>query len=146
MTLSGVVGWLRFDPRGDSALPGEELGADSPTGEGAARATRLQQSRIVRASVQQRAAGAGDLEWAVVSASVLHAVSVEESGSCRATWTGSVALPWSAGYPGLRQPGTVDSEWRVLVEEYELLNADPSVRGEAAGTVERLIYADEVPL
>jgi hypothetical protein len=144
VTLSGVVSWLRFDPHGGPGLPGDQLSADSPTGDAATRASRLQQSRTVRASVQQRAAGAGDLEWELVSASVLLAVSVEEAGGFRATWTGSVVLP--AGSVGLRQPGTAASDWRVLVEEHELLDADPTVPGQVATPVPRLVYADTVAL
>ena len=146
VTLSGVVSWLRFDPHGGPELPGEQLSADSPTGDAATRASRLQESRTVRASVQRRAPGAGDLEWELVSTSALLAASVEESGGFRATWTGSVLLPQGEGYPGLRQPGAVDSDWRVLVEEHELLDADPTVPGVAAVPVPRLVYADEVSL
>ena len=94
---SGVVNWLRCDPHGGPEFPGEQLSADSPTGDAAARASRLQQSRTVRATVQSRSAEAGDLEWEMVSTSVLLAVSVEEAGSFRATWTGSVILPPNAG-------------------------------------------------
>ena len=113
VTLTGVVNWLRWDPRSAPGLAGEQLSADSPTGDAAVRAARLQQSRTVRATVQSRAAGAGDLEWETVSTSLLLAVSVEESGGFRATWTGAVMLPPNAGtpsgdaagYPGLRRPG-----------------------------------------
>ncbi|MCU1517656.1 MAG: hypothetical protein JWQ75_2377, partial [Pseudarthrobacter sp.] len=154
VTLTGVVSWLRWDPHGAPDLPGDQLSADSPTGDAATRASRLQQSRTVRASVQSRAAGAGDLEWQTVSSLLLLAVRVEESGGFRATWSGAVGLPVgagtpdgdAAGIPGLRQPGNPESLWRVLVEEHELLDADPAVPGERTGRVPRLVYADSVAL
>ncbi|MEZ0449326.1 hypothetical protein [Cellulomonas sp. ICMP 17802] len=144
VTLTGVVSWLRFDPHGAPELAGEDLSADSPTGDAGVRASRLQQSRTVRATVQTRAAGAGDLEWSTMTASDLLAVSVEEAGGFRATWTGSVVLP--GGAPDLRQPGAAESDWRVLVEEHELLDADPGVPGAPAVPVPRLVYADTVSL
>lgn len=144
VTLSGVVNWLRFDPHGGPEFPGELLSADTPTGDAATRASRLQQSRTVRATVQRRAAGAGDLEWEMVSTSVLLAVSVDETSGFRATWTGAVVLP--VGSPGLRQPSAVHSDWRVLVEEHELLDTDPTVPGIPGTPVPRLVYADTVAL
>lgn len=51
-----------------------------------------------------------------------------------------------AGSPGVRQPGAVPLVWRVLVEEHELLDVDPTVPGVAATPVPRLVYADEVSL
>jgi hypothetical protein len=103
--------------------------------------------------VQSRATGAGDLEWQTVSSWLLLAVSVEEAGGFRATWSGAVNLPAgagtpsgdAAGVPGLRQPGNPDSLWRVLVEEHELLDADPPP-GERSARVPRLVYADSVAL
>ena len=149
VTLTGVVSWLRWDPE-PPGLAGEQLSADSPTGDAAVRAARLQQSRTVRATVQNRPVGAGDLQWEMVSTSLLLAVSVEEADGFRATWTGSVVLPENAGtpagdaagYPGLRRPGGAAAAWRVLVEEHELLDADPTMPGVAAVPVPRLVYAD----
>ncbi len=154
VTLTGVVNWLRWDPRSAPGLAGEQLSADSPMGEAAVRAARLQQSRTVRATVQYRSADAGDLEWETFTSSLLLAVSVEEVGTFRATWTGSVILPSNAGtdsgddagYPGLRRPGGSESTWRVVVEEHELLDADPTVPGVPAVPVPRLVYADTVAL
>ena len=143
VTLTGVVNWLRWNPEFAPDLPGEQLSADSATGEARERASRLQQSRTVRASVQHRPDGAGDLEWELVSTSVLLAVAVEETGGFHATWTGSVIVPAGAGSPGLRRPGS-ESSWRVLVEEHELLDADPEAVGAGPGTTPRLVYADVV--
>lgn len=159
VTLSGVVSWLRFD-RQAPELPGMQLSADSPTGEAAQRASRLQQSRIVRASLQRRDAGTGDLQWQTAAAVQLLAVSVDEANSLRATWTGSLLLPaWAGtpageadGIPGLRQPGGLVEDdqtaivWRVLVEEHELLDGDQEVPGAGPSTLPRLVYADTVTL
>ncbi|MEO8221434.1 MAG: hypothetical protein ABI563_11685, partial [Specibacter sp.] len=150
LTLTGVVNWLRWNPEWAPEFTGDLLNADTPTGEDATRAWRLQQSRTVTATVQSRAADAGDLEWQAVSSAVLLAVSVEESGGFRATWCGSVSLPAGAGtiagdalgLPGLRRPGGAEALWRVLVEEHELLDGDPTVPGEATTPVARLVYAD----
>ncbi|NMR19070.1 hypothetical protein [Cellulomonas fimi] len=154
VTLTGVVGWLRWDPRSTAEPPGDQLSADSPTGAAAHRAMRLQQSRTVRATVQRRPEGAGDLEWETVSSSLLLAVDVEEAGGFRATWTGSVVLPQgagtpageTAGYPALQRPGGDVTTWRVLVEEHELLDADPTTPGLPPAPVPRLVYAGEVAL
>lgn len=153
VTVTGVVNWLRWDPRSTPGLAGEQLSADSPTGDAAVRAARMQQSRTVRATVQRRPEGASDLEWEMVSTSLLLAVSVEESGGFRATWSGSVVLPAgagtpagdAAGYPGLRRPGGPHASWRVLVEEHELLETDSAEPGSRT-TVPRLVYADSVLL
>ncbi|HEY0519144.1 MAG TPA: hypothetical protein VGC84_06590 [Ilumatobacteraceae bacterium] len=154
VTLTGVVNWLRWDPESAPGLAGDQLSADSPTGDAAVRAARLQESRTVRATVQMLPDGGGDLEWQTWSSSLLLAVSVEESGGFLATWTGSVVLPSTAGtaagdadgYPNLRRPGQTDSAWRVLVEEHELLDADPIEAGAEPAPVARLVYADVVAL
>jgi hypothetical protein len=156
VTLSGVVDRLRQEPPGGGGteLPGEVLSADSPTGDTAARAARLRRSRTVRATVQRRPDGAGDLGWEATTSAELVAVAVEESGSSRATWTGALGLPPQAGtpdgdgqgVPGLRRPGGTGSAWRVLVEEHELLDTDPPGPGPEPGVVPRLVYADVVEL
>ena len=94
------------------------------------------------------------MEWEMVSSSLLLAVSVDESGGFEATWTGSVELPDNAGtaagdalgYPGLRRPGGAESSWRVLVEEHELFDADPTLPGAGPSSAPRLVYADSVTL
>lgn len=152
VTLTGVVNWLRFDPDSTGEFPAELLNADTPMGDDAARAARLQRSRTVRATIQRKPAGAGDLEWESMATAELLAVHVDEGSSSLATWTGSVALPEAGDVPGLRRPGGQDSSWRVLVEEHELLDADPPVQGVAAllalptSVVPRLVHADEVSL
>ncbi|MEO7589095.1 MAG: hypothetical protein ABIS84_13840, partial [Arachnia sp.] len=152
VTVTGVVNWLRFDQETTADLPAETLGADTPTGDDAVRATRLQRSRTVVATLQQQPAGAGDLGWESMSTAELLAVHVDEGNSSVATWTGTVVLPDMGDVPGLRRPGGRESSWRVLVEEHELLDADPPVQGVAAlmalptSIVPRLVYADEVAL
>ncbi|WP_314194571.1 hypothetical protein [uncultured Arthrobacter sp.] len=154
VTLTGVVGWLRWDPESEPSLTGEQLSADSPTGAAATRAARLHQSRTVHATAQNRPADATDLEWQSLASTTLVAGYLEETGGYRATWTGSVALPEgagtpagdAAGYPGLRRPGGEESSWRLLIEEHELLNGDPSYPGDEFGIVPRLVYADVVSL
>lgn len=152
VTLTGIVNWLRWDPESTSTLAGEQLSADSPTGDAALRAARLQQSRTVHATVQSLPQGSGDLEWESRGSVTLAAVYLEESGGYRATWSGSILLPGNAvtpetdaGSPPLRRPGMVESSWRLLVEEHELLNADSEIPGQDA-VVPRLVYADVVPL
>jgi hypothetical protein len=154
VTLTGVVSWLRWDPDSAPSLTGDQLSADSPTGAAATRAARLHQSRTVRVTVQSQPPGGGDLEWESHRSTPLVAAYLEESGGFRATWTGSVLLHQNAGtpdgdaagYPRLRRPGGAESSWRVLVEEYELLNADPTTPGEDGWPVPRLVYADVVTL
>lgn len=162
VTLSGVVSWLRpeNEPPPYRELPERRPNADTPVGDDAVRAARLRRSRTVRSTIQHRAAGAGDLEWETFSCATLHAVSVEESGGFRATWTGTLNLPRATGtpeadaigVPGLRTPGGPPSEggplWRVLVEEHELLDVDsPDPSSEQPTTVvPRLVYADTVTL
>ncbi len=148
VTLTGVVNWLRFS---DSVteLPGDLLSADAPTGEAASRAARLLQTRAVQATIQRLPSGAGDLEWESVTTVGLAAVSVQESGGCLATWTGSLRLPPAAqgvAAPEFRRPGADGSSWRVLVEEHELLKADPTPGQPDGSLVPRLVYAGEVSL
>ncbi|MFC9919601.1 hypothetical protein [Agromyces binzhouensis] len=154
VTLTGVVDWLRWNPAATPRLGGDQLGADTPTGAGADRAARLQQSRTVRATLQFRAPEATDLEWEDAASALLLAVSVEESGGFRATWSGSVVVPETSvdrhggvvPPPAMRRPGVERSSWRVLVEEHEILDADPAHPGDRARTVPRLVYVDAVSL
>ena len=109
VTLTGRRELAAMGPAAAPGLPGEQLSADSPTGDAATRAARLQQSRTVRGDRPAPRSGGRDLEWETVSTSLLLAVSVEESGGFRATWSGSVVLPSGVGTPGLRRPGWPES-------------------------------------
>jgi hypothetical protein len=57
-----------------------------------------------------------------------------------------VRLPAGGSAPGFRRPGAAGSTWRVLVEEHELLDADPLPPDMLDRPVPRLVYADTVPL
>ena len=106
--------------------------------------------------LQRRAAG--DLEWETETFAELLAVSVDESTTFLATWTGGLNLPatagtpdgTAAGVPGLRRPGRLAEDdpdgvvWRVLVEEHELFSGDPEAAGAGAWTVLRLVDADTI--
>jgi hypothetical protein len=153
VTLTGVVGRLRPPSHQDLGLPGDQITPDAPSGEAASAAALLQQSRTVTASIQQRPAGGGDLDWRTVAGVRIPAVAVPQDGQFTATWTGSVPLPPSSGtpegeqngLPALRRPGAPDSDWRVLIEEHELFDADPGPDG-ASKVTARLVYADTVGL
>ena len=64
-------------------LPGEDLTADSPTGDAAVLAARLQESRTVTISLQHRDSGAGDLDWQTTTSRRIQAVSLDRSGEIR---------------------------------------------------------------
>ena len=144
VTLSGVTARLRSGDR-FSELPGALLSADAPIGEAAARAARLLRSRTVRARLEQLPDGGTDLEWENMAIVDLVPAEVDEGRTQEATWTGSLTIPSTVGIP-LRRPGVDGSRWRVVVEEHELLDADPERRGDDPRTLPRLVYADEVTL
>ena len=108
-------------------------------------------------SLQRLAPGAGDLGWDTSYRNEIRAVSVNDA-SFKATWTGTLSLPPGSGtpegdalgLPALQTPGSGSSTiWRVLVEEYEVLDADdPGVAEPSIDPVpvERLVYADTVAL
>ena len=108
----------------------------------------------MRATIQSRPLGTGDLAGEAVSTSLLLAVSIDESNTFQATWTGPIALPPEAGtpdgdalgYPGLRRPGGDELTWRSLIEEHELVDADPPAPGRDPVQIPRLVYADTIAL
>jgi hypothetical protein len=116
VALTGAVNWLRWNPEVAPESEGAQLGADSPTGEAAVRSARLLETRTVRATVQHRPAGAGDLEWVTSTSVLVPAVVVDEHGFS-ATWSASIDLPEGGGTssgdvaasPSLRRPGATDS-------------------------------------
>ncbi|MGH9222304.1 MAG: hypothetical protein ACRD2W_00530 [Acidimicrobiales bacterium] len=96
-------------------------------------------SRVVRARLEQRDPSVGtDLGWVTVSQQDLPILG---AAGPIITWSGQVELP-SPVPP--QTPGT-ESEWRVTVEEWERLPADPLGR-ERPGFEERIVYADHFPL
>jgi hypothetical protein len=150
VTVTGAVGLLRGGP--DTPPPtGDELDADAPTGQTEAGDRLLALSRTVHATVQVLPQGASDLQWVTVTRRRLPVVGVGDETTFRVTWSGDLALPPVASRPvplELRTPGT-QPRWRVLIEEHELLDADPVDEPNASGattTTPRLVYADAVPL
>lgn len=142
VTISGVMARLRSGAEFDK-LPAGLLSADSPVGDGAARAARLLQSRTVAARLQRLPDGGTDLEWTTVASVQLVPAQVDERRTQEATWTGSLTIP-NAYEISLRRPASSDSNWRVLVEEHELLDADSFDGSANPRQLPRLVYADEV--
>lgn len=99
----------------------------------------------MRARLEQLPDGGTDLEWENMAIVDLVPAEVDEGRTQEATWTGSLTVPGTVGIP-LRRPGVDGSRWRVVVEEHELLDADPERRGDDPRTLPRLVYADEVTL
>lgn len=110
--------------------------------ENATEAERLAPSRTMRVRLERRAPEVGtDLGWVVVRAATLPVLSkVDEL----ITWEGSVTLPDPHGDPG--RPGRSGTgDLRIVVEEEERLEADPSPAGDIR-TSSRIVYSDEVVL
>jgi hypothetical protein len=168
ITLTGTISFLHpvdLETHGPGEdIPAFELSGDSPTGAAAGLAAKVRQSRRVRVTLQQLPEGAGDLGWVdAFGPQEIRAVSVDcppnttqASMSWKATWTGPVRLPAgsgtpdgdAAGLPSMQTPGS-SAEWRILVEEHEVLDADDRSEPTASAVpvqVERLVYADTVPL
>lgn len=157
VTLTGTISVLHpylGAPSGDLS-PSEWITADTPTGTDAQVAAIVRQSRRVRISVQRLAPGAGDLGWETSYRNEIRASSVHNA-SLKATWTGALPLPPGSGtpegdalgLPALQTPGS-STIWRVLVEEYEVLDADDPGTPEPSidpVPIERLVYADTVAL
>jgi hypothetical protein len=156
VTVTGTISLLHpfGDVTGDIG-PGEDITGDTPTGTAGRAASIVRQSRRVHISLQRLAPGAGDLGWETSYLNEIRAVSVDGS-TWKATWTGSLSLPPGSGTPDgdaiglppLQTPGS-STTWRVLVEEHEVLDADDPGVSEASMEpvpVERLVYADAVPL
>ncbi|MCL3862338.1 hypothetical protein [Actinotalea sp. K2] len=153
VTVTGAVAFLRTPRRGEDGprSAGDDLDADTPTGAAAAFDALLAQSRTMHASVQVLPDGAGDLGWVTVAERRLPAVGVGDESSFRVTWSGGLDLPAPHARPApleLRTPGD-QPRWRVLIEERELLDADPVDRPNASGATSitpRVVYADAVVL
>ncbi|KNB52872.1 hypothetical protein [Streptomyces caatingaensis] len=132
MTAAGAVRLELSGPVSSNAL-----GARAGTGRAAMAA-----SRRVLATVERRAAGGGDLDWAGTG-TVLELTCAPAAQSF--TWSGDLTLP----APQLLPP----SEYRVLVEEFELHATDPATATDtvtAGGTAvpagRRLVHADRFAL
>ncbi|WP_372407145.1 hypothetical protein [Streptomyces luteireticuli] len=108
-----------------------ELGGPVPSDVPGAGRTAVAASRRVLATVERRAAGGGDLDW-TGTGTVLELTCVPTARSF--TWSGDLVPP----VPQLLPP----SEYRLLVEEYELRVPDPA----AAPAGRRPVHADRFGL
>ncbi|MFF4218755.1 hypothetical protein [Streptomyces nondiastaticus] len=128
-TMAATGNQIRLELTGPAAP--NALGALAGTGQAAMAA-----SRRVLATVQKRAHGAGDLEWAAA------ATALELTCTARGTgfaWTGDLTLPATALF----------TDYRLLIEEHETYLTD---RATATGTVtaggaerpvaRRIVHAD----
>ena len=102
----------------------------------------LAASRRVTVTLQARdATSTSDLEWTDVRSTACEITGADLS-TFRATWSAALPLDSAAR---LQTPGAA-TDLRVLIEEFELLAADPRPGEQSNGTTERLIYADHLPL
>ncbi|MFI6870557.1 hypothetical protein [Nocardia sp. NPDC050406] len=132
VTTSGTYGFNRL------AITAEGQLEQDPT----AHRAWLAATRKVVATLQTKPSGnSGDLEWTAVG-QVECAVEGVDAERFGATWSGLLPLDPALT---LATPGT-STETRVLIEEYELLPADPPPGTQNAGTVSRLVYADHLRL
>lgn len=155
VTVTGAVAFLRTPRRGQDDPPPaggpEPLDADTPTAAAAVFDALLARSRTMRVALQVLPPGASDLQWHTVAERRLPAVGVGDETNFRVTWSGQLDLPAAEDRPvpvELRTPGDQPA-WRVLVEERELLDADPVDAPNASGRTsiaERVVYADAIPL
>jgi hypothetical protein len=153
VTVTGAVAFLRAPRRGHDDPPvgggPEPLDADTPTGAAAVFDTLLARSRTMRVALQVLPPGAGDLEWRTVAERRLPAVGVGDETNFRVTWSGQLDVPADRPVPlELQTPGEQPA-WRVLVEERELLDADPVGQPNSSGATsisERVVYADAIAL
>lgn len=114
----------------------------TPRGETAPRsfADIVAASRVMRARLERHDASVGtDLGWVTVALQVLPILS---AAGPIVSWSGQLELPQSIP---ARTPGN-DPVWRVTVEEWERLPADPPAAGAAGGFEQRIVYADHFPL
>ncbi|OBF32986.1 hypothetical protein A5724_20370 [Mycobacterium sp. ACS1612] len=121
-----------------------EPGAEKPVAPTDSTSLRvgLAKSRRVSATLQARAAGAkSDLDWTDVRSVSCELAGVDAT-AFKASWTGALKLEPAEQ---LLTPGTSD-DLRVLVEEFEVLAADPKPGERGLSTSERLVYADHVGL
>jgi hypothetical protein len=97
-------------------------------------------SRTMRARLERRVAGVGtDLGWRTVTAQDLPILGIEGTV---VSWAGTFELT-SAVPP--RRPGD-NTTWRVVVEEWERLPADPDPATGRPGVEARIVYADHLAL
>jgi len=127
VAVSGAIG----NPRAWKPPPVSSAGVED-----------LAASRTMHVRLERRVPEIGtDLGWQVLSTDVLPVLSTVES---IVTWEGTVTLARPHGEPA--RPGRGGTgDLRIVVEEVERLEADPSGDG-ALRTSSRVVYADEVVL
>ncbi len=95
-------------------------------------------SHAILASIQQRAVGSvGEIGWSTIGNTVSLSGQMPVGGGT-AKWTGTLPVP----------AVTTGAERRVLVEEYEIYQADPvnNLVQHFIPTGQRLVYADTMPI
>jgi hypothetical protein len=124
VVVTGPVGGSRL--RGD-VVPGPDLAA------------AMDAERLLRARLERFNTTVGtDLAWQTVATTTLP---VLDTAGTVVSWSGEVQLP-SPLAP--TRPGK-DPTWRITVEEWETLPADPDPSG-TPGSQARLVYADHLLL
>jgi len=102
-------------------------------------ALQVSLSRSMRARLEHRNATVGtDLGWTTEAQVELPVLGVDGTV---VSWMGQLALP--QGLPP-RRPGD-NANWRVVIEEWERMGADPSPLG-LPRSQSRIVYADHLPL
>lgn len=102
--------------------------------------------RRLIARLERRDAGeSSDLAWRELSTVKLELEGYEMEHGI-ASFVGAVALPQAVPIAQPGQNPELGKSWRVTVEEIEILPADPDSGTTGLGTIERLVYADSIPL
>jgi hypothetical protein len=110
-----------------------------PIEEGLDFAQKVALTRVMRARLERRAPSVNtDLGWTTEAAVNLPVLGVDDTV---VSWTGTLDLP--VPVPP-RLPGQ-NPDWRVVLEEWELLPAD-SPHGALPRREARIVYADHLPL
>jgi hypothetical protein len=110
-----------------------------PIEEGLDFTARVFLTRLMRARLEHRVPAVGtDLGWTTVAAINLPILGVADTV---VSWSGTLDLPVSLPP---RLPGQ-DPDWRVVLEEWELLPAD-APHGAQPRREARILYADHLPL
>ncbi len=111
-------------------------------------AARVTATRVMHARLERRVPAIGtDLGWETVTATVLPVRGIEGT---MVSWEGAITLPPDLAPLPPQRPGS-NPDWRVVVEEWEALPADPALTPPAAvAPVQRrgmrVVYADQLPL
>ena len=101
---------------------------------------KLASSRTLRARLERRIPEIGtDLGWQAVASTTLPVLGIDGTV---VSWAGTLNLPVDLG-PS--RPGESD-DWRVTLEEWERLPADPELDTGAPRSEARVVYADHLPL